>query len=590
MAEERVQRKLAAIMAADVVGYSRLMGEDETGTLAALKQHRTALIDPTIAQHQGRIVKLMGDGMLVEFGSVVDAVECAVNIQRGMVGRNADTLDSRRITFRIGVNLGDIIIDEDDIYGDGVNVAARLEGLAEPSGVCVSGTVFEHVKGKLDLSFDDLGPREVKNIAEPVRAYKVIVAPVADVNVKPESMDTTPPSRDKPSIAVLPFDNMSGDPEQEFFTDGLAEDIITALSKIERMRVIARNSSFAYRNQAVDLRRVAEELGVRYVLEGSVRRGGNRLRITAQLIDADDGSHMWAERYDRPVDDLFDIQDEMTKEIVTALRVKLTDGEVARVWARGTNNIEAWQFSVRAMELIRNFDPSGFPEARTLAERATELDPDYAYAWSILGWVNWMEARFGVTEDSEAKFTRANEFAEKAMALDGSVSWGIGLSAMVAGPLGRYDEGVEIARRGIELHPSNADVRAFLGFVLTNAGHNLAAEEQFRAAISLNPHYPQWYRGSLARALLFLDEFGDAETLLNEALEINPTYFPGLIFRAYLYGQTGRDAEATKDIATVRRIAPELTCHQMPGFLLIRDEAAINRFIDGMRKAGLPEG
>ena len=304
MAKERVQRRLAAILAADVVGYSRLMGQDETGTLTALKQHRAALIDPTIAEHRGRIVKLMGDGVLVEFASVVDAVECAVSIQLSMVERNVDTPDSKRITFRIGVNLGDIIIDDDDIYGDGVNVAARLEGLADPDGICISGTVFDQVKDKLDVSFDDLGSREVKNIADPVRAYRVALDRASVTH------STTPlPLPDKPSIAVLPFDNMSGDPEQEHFADGITEDLITALSRIRSFFVIARNTTFTYKGRAVDVAKVSRELGVRYVLEGSVRRSGDRIRITSQLIDGTTGNHVWAQRYHRDLTDIFDLQD-----------------------------------------------------------------------------------------------------------------------------------------------------------------------------------------------------------------------------------------------------------------------------------------
>jgi len=399
----------------------------------------------------------------------------------------------------------------------------------------------------------------------------------------------TPSLPDKPSIAVLPFDNMSGDPEQEFFVDGLAEDIITALSKIERMRVIARNSTFAYKGQALDLRRIAEELGVRYVLEGSVRRGGDRLRITAQLIDADDGSHLWAERYDRPVDDLFDIQDEITKEIVTSLRVKLTDGEEARIWARGTNNIEAWQFSVRAWEIFREFTASGYLEARALAEKATELDPEYAQAWATLGFTYWWDGRLGYTGDTETKFVRAAELAKHAMALDDSVSISIGISAMIAAPLGRHDEGVKIARRGIELYPGSADVRAFLGFALLHAGNYHEAEEHFRAAMSLNPFYPNWYLNGLLRTLMCLEEYDEALNHADEILEFQPTHFLTILSCAYIYGQIGREDDARKAISEVRRFAPDMRARHVPGILLINDEAATERIIDGLRKAGLPE-
>jgi len=589
MAEERVQRRLAAILVADVVGYSRLMEADEEGTRARLRSLHSELIDPRIAADGGRIVKTMGDGILVEFPSVVDAVRNALSIQGALRRRNADVPEESRLVFRVGVNLGDVIIEGDDIHGDGVNVAARLEGICEPGEVYVSGVVHDQTVGKLEASFEDLGEQAVKNIAKPVRVYRASAEPNADTRSERRTTNALLPLSDKPSIAVLPFDNMSGDPEQEFFTDGLAEDIITALSKIERMRVIARNSTFAYKGQALDLRRIADELGVRYVLEGSVRRGGDRLRITAQLIDADDGSHLWAERYDRPVDDLFDIQDEITKEIVTALRVKLTDGEEARVWARGTNNIEAWQYAIRAMELFMSFTSSNYLEARDLAEKATELDPDYAHAWATLGFTYWWDGRLGYTGDTGAKFARADELAKHAMALDDSVSWCLGLSAMVAAPLGCHDEGVAVARRGFELYPGNADVRAFLAFALLQAGNYRKAEEHFRAAMSLNPFYPIWYRNGLMRSLTFLDEFDEALNLADEILKIEPAFIQGWLLRAYIHGRSGREAAARKAIDEVRRLAPNLCARHVPGLLIINDVTATKRFIDGVREAGLPE-
>ncbi len=397
------------------------------------------------------------------------------------------------------------------------------------------------------------------------------------------------PLSDEPSIAVLPFDNMSGDPEQEFFTDGLAEDIITALSKVARMRVIARHSTFVYKGQAFDLRRIAEELGVRYVLEGSVRHGGNRLRITAQLIDATDGSHLWAERYDRPVDDIFNIQDEITKEIVTALRVKLTDGEEARIWARGTKNFEAWQYCVRAAELVREFTLFNYLEARVWAEKAVELDPDYAQAWAALGITYWLDARLGYTGDSDAKFARAAELAERAMALDDSVSWAIGLSAVIAAPLGRHEEGVAVARRGCELYPGNADIRAFFAFALFHAGHYREAVEHFRAAMALNPFYPIWYCNGLARTLVCLDEFEEALALSDEVLQVEPAFFQALLQRAYIFGQTGREVEARKAISEVCRLAPNLRARDAAGIWQVKDAAILKRICDGLREAGLPE-
>ena len=317
--------------------------------------------------------------------------------------------------------------------------------------------------------------------------------------------------------------------------------------------------------------------------------GGDRLRITAQLIDASDGSHLWADRFDRPVDDLFDIQDEITKEIVTSLRVNLTDGEQARVWARGTNNIEAWQYGIRATELFWDITSSNYLAARVFAEKATELDPDYAHAWAALGFSYWWDGRIGATGDADAKFARAAELGEHAMALDDGGPWSIGLSAMVAAPLGRHDEGVDIARRGIDLHPGNADVRAFLAFTLTSAGHYSEAAEHMRAAMSLNPFYPHWYRGGLMRALIFLDEFDEVLTLMDESLEIQPANFLVWLHRAYVYEQTGREADARNAIQKVRRLAPNLSVSDLPRMLLMNDSTATRRYIDSLRKAGLPE-
>ena len=349
MAEARVERRLAAILAADIVGYSRLMGVDEAGTLKRVKALRAELLHPKVAAYNGRIVKTTGDGTLIEFPSAVDAVQHAVDVQREMAQRNANLPGGERMALRMGINLGDIIIDGDDIYGDGVNVAARLEGLAEPGGICISGTVYEHVRGKLEIAFEDVGEHTLKNIARPVRVYRVRMDKAVAI--------TAPALPDKPSIAVLPFQNMSGDPEQEYLADGIVEDTLTALSQVSSLFVVARNSSFAFKGKNPDVREVGRLLGVRYVLEGSVRRSGDRLRVTAQLIDATDGSHVWAERYDRQVQDIFDIQDELTKEIVTALRIQLTDGEQANIWLRSTHNVEAWGYAMRGADHIHRGTP-----------------------------------------------------------------------------------------------------------------------------------------------------------------------------------------------------------------------------------------
>jgi adenylate cyclase len=355
MAEERVDRRLAAIFAGDVAGYSRLMGVDEEGTLRQLKTHRKELIDPKITEHRGRIVKTTGDGVLVEFVSVVDAVRCAVDIQRGMVERNAEVPADRRIEFRIGINVGDIISDSNDIYGDGVNVAARLEALAEPGGIMVSRNVHDQVRDKLSFGFEDMGEQTIKNIARPIGVYHVSLvddaAPIA-VKIAASAAKTELSSADRPSIAVLPFVNMSGDPEQEYFADGISEDILTGLSKLRWFFVIARNSSFTYKGKAVDVKRVARELGVRYVLEGSVRKGGNRVRITAQLIDAATGNHIWADRYDGDLTDVFALQDEITKKVVAAIEPRLLEAEGIRSQNRSPEDLGAWDMVIQANSLF----------------------------------------------------------------------------------------------------------------------------------------------------------------------------------------------------------------------------------------------
>ena len=582
-----MERRLAAIMAADVVGYSRLIRADEEGTLAALKALRANVIDPKIAEHNGRIVKLMGDGMLAEFPSVVGAVRAAVETQQAVAERNSSLPADRRIEFRVGINLGDVVIDGDDIHGDGVNVAARLEGLAEPGGLCVSGPVYDQVRNRTDIAFEDLGDQEVKNIDQPVRVWRWPA--VSAEGSAPASLGDQLPLPDKPSVAVLPFDNMSGDLEQEFFADGLAEDIITTLSKVSSLTVIARNSTFAYKGRPTDLRLIGRELGVRYVLEGSTRKSGQRLRITAQLIDTADGNHVWAERYDRTVDDIFDIQDEITKEVVTALRIKLTDGEDARMWARGTNDIEAWQLCVRAYELFVRFNSTDFLEARALAEKAIARDPNYAFAWATLGLTFWVDGRLGYTADSEAKIARAQECAERATALDETHTSVIALNVHLAGIMGRVHEGVAIARRGLELHPGHADVRAYLGYALTRAGAYREAVDQYHTAMSLNPLYPNWYRNTLAKALMVLDEFDEALIYVGKSLLAEPRNMTALIAKAYILGQIGQSGDAEEAVDELARIIPNLRLEHVPGILMFNDAATVQRIVECLRKVGFPE-
>jgi adenylate cyclase len=373
-------RRLTAILAADVAGYSRLMGADEEGTHERLKAHRRALVDPKIAEHHGRIVKTTGDGLLVEFPSVVDAVRCAVDVQRGMVERNAAISVDERIEFRVGINLGDVIVEGEDIFGDGVNIAARLEALAEPGGICVSRVVRDQVRDKLDAGFEDRGEQQVKNIARPVHVYRIPIAENAPARAPL-------PLPDKPSIAVLPFANMSGDPEQEYFADGIVEEITTALSKARWFFVIARNSSFTYKGRAVDVKQVSRDLGVRYVLEGSVRRASNRIRITAQLIDAANGAHVWAERYDRELADIFAVQDEITERVVAAIEPELYAAEHFRSQRKPPENLDAWECVIRALSYIGQATRGGNTEAETLCRRAIAIAPGYGQAHSLLAWL-----------------------------------------------------------------------------------------------------------------------------------------------------------------------------------------------------------
>jgi adenylate cyclase len=498
-----------------------------------------------------------------------------------------DGLLSNPLDFRMGINLGDVIDDGEDIHGEGVNIAARIEALAAPGSISISGGVYDQVRNRLDCQFEDMGEHEVKHVSAPVRVYRVGTGATAP-KVEAEATEELVP-HDNPSIAVLPFNNMSSDPEHEYFADGMAEDVITALSKISRMRVIARNSTFAYKGQALDLRRIAGELGVRYILEGSIRSGGNRLRITAQLIDANDGSHIWAERFDRTIDDIFDIQDEITKEIVTALRVKLTDGEEARMLARGTNDIEAWQLCVRAYDLFLRFNSTDFMEARALAEKAIERDPNYAFAWAALGLTFWFDGRLGYRSDQEANLARAQECAERATALDDTATSVIALNAHLAGITGRVQAGVDIARRGVELYPGNADVRAYLGFALIRAGAYRESMNCYRAAMSLNPSYPNWYRNSLARVLMVLGEFDEALAFIERSLHIEPANLTSLISKAYIFGQIERLRDAEEVVNEVTLIAPNLRLKHVPGILMFDEVAIAQRIVDGLREVGFPE-
>jgi adenylate cyclase len=479
-----MDRRLAAILAADVAGYSRLMGVSEAGTLAALKAHRREMVDGKIAEHHGRIVKLTGDGMLVEFPSVVNAVACAVEIQRKMGERNLDVPQERRIEFRMGVNLGDIIVEDNDIFGDGVNVAARIEAIAKPGGVSVSGSVRDNVGNRLDLVFEDMGEQALKNIERPVRVYNIALGQPAPRAAAAPQRQAEPAVKEKPSIAVLPFDNMSGDPEQEYFSDGISEDIITDLSKISGLHVIARNTAFTYKGKPVKVQQAAEELRVRYVLEGSVRKAGQRVRVTGQLIDAKDGGHIWAERYDRDLTDIFAIQDEITHTIVDALKVRLLPEEKKAIAKASTENVEAYTYYLRGREHFHARTKASLTRARSLFTRAAELDPLYARAYAgIADCDSTLYGYYGANLSLESTL----EICDKALKLDPNLAEAHASRGAVLTVGGRYKEAIEEFERALALDPNSYEGHYFYARQAFAQGDFERAVEHYRRAAEIQP-------------------------------------------------------------------------------------------------------
>ncbi len=585
-----VKRKLAAILAADMVGYSRLMEADEAGTLAQLKAVRKELIDPKIAEHGGRIVKTTGDGMLVEFASVAEAVQSAVEMQRAMAERNASVPQERRIEFRVGINLGEIIIEGDDIYGNGVNVAARLEGLAEPGGICISGTVYEQIENILSLRYEDLGEQQVKNIAKPVRSYSVRVEPgVGPATQAASAAAGSPAMPDTPSIAVLPFDNMSGDQEQEYFADGVTEDIITALSKISGLFVIARNSTFTYKGKAVDVAQVSRNLGVRYVLEGSVRKAGNRVRITAQLVDGLDGHHVWSARFDRDLTDVFALQDEITSNVVTALHVRLVEGEQARVWHKSTENLAAWECLAQGLTHFRRFTKGDNVRARSLFQTSVDLDPQYTAGWVWLAWTFWADARFLWSESPNEATARAAELAQKALALHEDLSETHSLLGAIHLMKREYDQAVAEGEKAVALDPNGADVTALLAMTLNWSGRPEEACELVDKAMRLSPLYSAWYLAVQAHAYRLTGRHEEAIAIYKNSIERNPNHIGPHIGLTECYAELGRDEEARAQASELLRLSPKFTLTKYAESLTYKDPAQSKRSLEALRKAGLPE-
>jgi len=597
LSDEHVERRLAAILAADVAGYSRLMGANEEGTLDQLKSIRKALVDPTIATHRGRIVKTTGDGMLVEFASAVDAVRNAVEIQRGMAEQNTAVPQDQRIEFRIGVHVGDIIFDDNDIFGDGVNIAARLEGIAEPGGVCMSDDAYRQVRGKVEIDCDDMGPQSLKNIAEPMRAWRLRMTGQTPSAVKSGSAVSQPralPLPDKPSIAVLSFQNMSGDPEQEYFADGIAEDIITALSRFKELFVIARNSSFTYKGRAVDVKQVGRELGVRYVLEGSVRKTANRVRITGQLIDAATGIHLWADRFDGGLGDIFDLQDQVTESVVGAIAPTVEKAEIERAKRKPTESLDAYTLYLRGLARLYKFaNRQANDEALHLFNSAIELDPDFASAYGraascyvyakASGWIS------GAANESAA----ASRLAQRAVELGKDDAIAIATSgwalAYVAGDL---EVGAALIDRALVLNSNLAEAWHCGGWVKIWLGEPEAAIERFARAMRLSP-LDLWVIGmrtGTAHAHFFLGRYDEAASWAAMALQDNPDFQAGLRIDAASNAMTGRPARAQKAITRLRQVNPTLRVSNLKEVLgPYRRAEDLSLYEEGLRKAGLPE-
>jgi TolB-like protein/class 3 adenylate cyclase len=573
----RVERRLAAILAADVAGYSRLIEADEEGTLGRLKALRAELIDPKIAHHHGRIVKTTGDGVLVEFASVVDALRCAVEMQAALAESNAPTSPDRRIEFRIGINVGDIVVEDGDIFGDGVNVAARLEGLAEPGGICVSARVQEDAAGRLDLAFEDIGEQALKNIAPPVRAYRVVTASTTSAPT-PASPGLALP--DKPSIAVLPFANMSGDLEQEYFVDGMVEEIITALSRIKWLFVIARNSSFTYKGHAVDVKQVGRELGVRYVLEGSVRKGGQRVRITAQLIDTATGTHLWADRFDGLIEDVFELQDKVASSVAGIIEPALQAAETARSAGRPTDDLTAYDLYLRAYAMVWS-SVRQIPEALRLMEQAIERDPNYgpALAWAAV--CRYRLLLEGRSEAPEADRLKGADFARRALEVAGDDP---GVLANAAEALAYFGEDIgammSLVDRALALNPNYARGWHISGILRNLAGQPDIAIEHLEAALRLSP------RARIGTSLVaigyahfFSRRFDEAVPKLLLAIQEDPSYPGPYRVLAACYAHMGRLDEAREIIDRLRTITPVV----VPGARQLRNAEHRELFLSGLR-------
>ncbi len=584
MAETPVQRRLAAILAADVVGYSRLIEQDEAGTLAALRERRTVVLDPMVARHHGRVVKVMGDGVLVEFASAVNAVACAVELQRQFAAANEGVADDRRVVLRVGVNLGDVVVESGDLYGDGVIIAVRLQAMAEPGGICISGSVHEQVAGKLDAAFDDLGLCEVKNSSKPVRVFRLRssgdTAPVRPALALP----------DKPSIAVLPFQNMSADPEQEHFADGMVEEIITALSRMKWLFVIARNSSFTYKGHAADIKQVGRELGVRYVLEGSVRKSANRIRITGQLIDAATGAHLWADRFDGGLEDVFDLQDRVTSSVVGAIAPKLVQAEIDRAKPKPPQSLDAWESFVRGMSLYSQHSDASTKEALGLLDHAIDLDPGYAQAHGLRAVCLAWRAVQG-WENRDAAFVEATEGANRAIACDPGELWAHLAQGFIACTNRRDADALGAFGRAIDASPNFAWAHGLMGAAHAFGGRPAQAIECIDRAVRLSPRdiFGEEYQLYYAFAHFQAGRYAEAASAAEWAIQQRPGHPVLYIMAAASYGLMGETGKARRVVAQLTELAPNISASGLEENFIYNRSEDRSRLAMGLRAGGLRE-
>jgi len=631
MADEGFKRKLAAIFSADAVGYSRLMGDDEEATIRTLTEYRET-ITAQVKQHKGRVVDSPGDNVLVEFASVVDAVRCAVETQKQIAERNSDLPENRRMLFRIGVNLGDIVEEDNRIYGDGVNIAARLEGLAEGGGICISGTAYDQLKNKLELGYEFLGEHSVKNITTPVRIYKVLMEPEAagktigekrktkrwiavavavivligfagwylyieqSKRIEPASVEKMAfPLPEKPSIAVLPFNNLSNDPVQDYIAVGITENIISALSNISDMFVIASDSTLTYKGKPVKIQQVSEELGVRYVLQGSAQKSGNRVRVNAQLIDATTGHYLWSEKYDRELQALFDLQDEITHKIIVELQVKLTEGEQARISQKSTTNLEAWSIANRGLALWMRKSKENNAKAMELLEKAVELDPNYVWAWVRLAWTHVQAADQGWGQNPSEHFKMFLEISKKVLAMDEANSDVHALLGLAYLLQKEPEKAIAEGEKAIVLGPTNAQAHVLLAVTMNDIGRFDDAIRLVEKAMRLHPYYPAYYLAWLGGGYRMTGRYEDALKVCKQLLDRSQKgEFPVIYAHLYLvelYTEIGKEDEAQAHAAEIFKIEPGFSLKRIRSVNSFdyQDPALLERRLKVLRKAGIPD-